>query len=140
MADGSELLQNEVVVVQLGLPPSGTYVFHDGLKAILIRVRSMRIVPRAAFSCTSCAYDAGWWYALSEHKLVDFKRESLEAHVIEQVEIVSPGARGIGISPFEAVQKVTRFRGYQHVRRRGVRYGGVCGYIEGEGCSDDARR
>jgi hypothetical protein len=109
MADGGELLQNEVIVVQLGLPPSGTYVFHDGLKAIFIRMWSMWIVPCATFSCASCAYDAGWWYAFPEDELVDFEGESLETHVIEQIEIVTPGSRRIRVSSFETAQKISSF-------------------------------
>jgi hypothetical protein len=47
MADGSKLLQNEVIVVQLGLPPGGTYVFHDSLQAILVHMQSMWVFQSA---------------------------------------------------------------------------------------------
>jgi hypothetical protein len=50
MADGSKLLQNEVIVVQLGSPPGGTYVFHDSLQAILICMRGIWMIPSAMLS------------------------------------------------------------------------------------------
>jgi len=95
MTDGSKLLQNEVIIVQLGLPPGGTYVFHDNLEPVLIRVWGVRGVSSATLSRTSCTYDADWRYALPEDELVDFEPELLEAYVIEQIDIMAPGSRRI---------------------------------------------
>ena len=109
MADGSKLLQNEVVVVQLGLPPGGTYVFHDGLQAILIRMRDTWIMPSTMLPFASCTQHPGPRHALPEDKLVHLERKSLEAHVVEQVDIVAPGLRRIRVSRSRLLRRSRSF-------------------------------
>jgi hypothetical protein len=113
MADGSKLLQYEVIIVQFGLPPGRTYVFHDRLEAVLISVRGVWVVPSTMFPRASCPYHAGGGHAFPEDELVYLERESLETHVIEQIDIMTPWSRRIRVLPSEAAEEVPRLCCYQ---------------------------